>query len=600
MLQPLDQMNFVPTVRTVPKTWAAIPAYLDAKIAAGTSRSSITKLRSAVNGLLKAVAMTPENARINLDWFDRVFPLDGWDSSSMSIEQATYRDYRNRVRRLLEEMLGVADEKKALRAVKDGWDDAVTSLAQVEGIEGVHCKKKLIPVRSTLTMAARRAGLQPSDLDQRALLWLYAEAEKGEKGSLRSASRLISMAQEKSADVACWFPNPISPIPAEGAFRYAVPEHLVSEVEHFVELAARKKFIRAKKLYEYVKDGTRIGMRTTMNAVVDALIATGHLDPSANSFAPALEQPAVLEDVLGHMARRVEDGEIRARHATTLAGRLPVMLERNGIEVGDLRKKIKEVEELAYYPKKAGMPEATKRFCRKLIENRKFRNRFLLAHVGPRLAAQKLLDNAALSGRELSGGDRLEIIRFGVVALFCAIEIGGAPVRVGNFLEMSYGSEDAWMRLSGNKVCVTIPGGHVKNRQEIKFDIARSKQQFAETIEWYIEHIRPLLLPEADSGEVESPWLIPMLSDPTRACPYETFHSWFTKIMRDVVGVRCMPHNYRHGQASLLYHNYPERIGWIAVRLGDTEETVVEHYAWVHAELAMAAGQHLITNMIEN
>ena len=69
--------------------------------------------------------------------------------------------------------------------------------------------------------------------------------------------------------------------------------------------------------------------------------------------------------------------------------------------------------------------------------------------------------------------------------------------------------------------------------------------------------------------------------------------------MRDVVGVRCTPHNYRHGQASLLYHRYPERIGWIAVRLGDTQDTVLRHYAWVHAAKAMAEGQRLISDLIE-
>jgi hypothetical protein len=64
--------------------------------------------------------------------------------------------------------------------------------------------------------------------------------------------------------------------------------------------------------------------------------------------------------------------------------------------------------------------------------------------------------------------------------------------------------------------------------------------------------------------------------------------------MRDVVKVPCLPHNYRHGKASLLYHRYPDRLAYIAEQLGDTERTVIECYAWVHNEKAMAEGQRLV------
>jgi hypothetical protein len=34
------------------------------------------------------------------------------------------------------------------------------------------------------------------------------------------------------------------------------------------------------------------------------------------------------------------------------------------------------------------------------------------------------------------------------------------------------------------------------------------------------------------------------------------------------------------------------------VRLGDTQDTVIRYYAWVHEEKAMAEGQRLISEMI--
>lgn len=82
------------------------------------------------------------------------------------------------------------------------------------------------------------------------------------------------------------------------------------------------------------------------------------------------------------------------------------------------------------------------------------------------------------------------------------------------------------------------------------------------------------------------------------ALPYETFRTWFVRIMRDVCGIVCTPHNFRHGQASLLYHDRPDLLRTIARRLGDTEKTTVENYAWVHEELEVERGQDALVNLI--
>jgi hypothetical protein len=49
----------------------------------------------------------------------------------------------------------------------------------------------------------------------------------------------------------------------------------------------------------------------------------------------------------------------------------------------------------------------------------------------------------------------------------------------------------------------------------------------------------------------------------------------------------------------MLYHRFPDRLGYIAEQLGDTEETVVGCYAWVHKEKAMAEAQRLVCDLIE-
>lgn len=338
-----------------------------------------------------------------------------------------------------------------------------------------------------------------------------------------------------------------------------------------------------------------------MHTVIDALVVTGHLPSQADAFAPTLEDLRALEDVLRHVVGRVTAGAISARHATTLVARLPVILERTGIDPAPLRELVAEVDELRQHGAEGGMPKDVRRLCRALIERRSFRNRFLLAHAPARRVAQALLDRARAEGCPLTPAERGAVIRHGAVALFCAIEIGGAPVRVENVLEMSYGTGEAWLRPKGQGFAVNIPGHFVKNGKPIEFEMKPDAHRFCDTVHWYLAQVRPLILTDPRTEEERaSPWLLPMLSDASRPCPYETFLMWFTRIMRDEVKVPCTPHNFRHGQASLLYHRHPDRIGWIARRLGDKDDTVLRYYAWVHNDLVMAEGQRLIAGLIQS
>ena len=600
-LQPLDLMFSPPVVAaTTNRTWTAIPAFLKAEVDAGESSSARSKARTASGSLLRARKLTPEHAYINLDWFDKTFALDGWDES-MPIQRETWADNIYRVRPVIERMTGASAATKELRARDDDWSEAGAHLGGLEVFKSFSGSKRLIPFCSTLTMAARRAGLGTREIDQDKLQALHDEAVSNDKRSLRSVSELIAELQSTTAAIWTWFPHAIAPIEAAGAFHYQVPSQLAAEVEHFVELASRKRYIRVKKKHEYVELGTRINYRTTLHATVGGLIAVGRLRQDANGFASVLEDPDALDDLVNHTLERIEAGKITARSATSLIGRLPVILDRNGIDSSHLRKAIAEVDELRQHPDKVGMPLSTRRFCSKLIENRAYRNKFLLAHDKPRQVAQELLDAAEAAGRPLTSDERSIVIRHGVVATFCSMEVGGAPIRVENYLEMPYGADGAWMWHKGKGIEVNIPGAYTKNKEAIEFEMQPDQYKWCDTVAWFLVHIRPLMLTDVKTGEtLSSPWLVPMLSDASRPCPYETFHLWFVKIMRDVVKVPCLPHNFRHGQASLLYHRFPDRIGWIARRLGDTEATVVTHYAWVHNKKVMAEGQKLVVELIES
>jgi integrase len=144
-----------------------------------------------------------------------------------------------------------------------------------------------------------------------------------------------------------------------------------------------------------------------------------------------------------------------------------------------------------------------------------------------------------------------------------------------------------------------VPAGQTKNKKKIWAPIDASREKYHDTVRWYLQHVRPLFLTDPRTGKVsESPYLVPSVTDPSEPLPYDTFRGWFLKIMRDVCGIVCTPHNFRHGQASLLYHDNPGLLRTIARRLGDTEQTVVENYAWVHEEIEAERGQNALVATI--
>ena len=145
MLHSLEKMDFTrakPVQRR--RSWTEIPTFLKAEVDAGASASSARKTTSAVNGLLRAKNLTADNARLDLDWYDKTFPLDGWDPVDAPFEQKTYKDYRNRVRPLLERMIGVADVSHVLRKTQDTWSEAGTAFKELDCIKGPHIEKSLI------------------------------------------------------------------------------------------------------------------------------------------------------------------------------------------------------------------------------------------------------------------------------------------------------------------------------------------------------------------------------------------------------------------------------------------------------------------------
>ena len=607
MFQSLNELvaeaDAVIAAKPARRTMVEVEALLDMEIAEGKSEASRKRTQSALRSLLNIKSLTPRNAGLDLEWFDLHFPLNGWDPVSMpTLSLSSYLDYRKRVRAAIERVLGIAQKRQAAQAMRDEWTEMGAWLKECPEFQNLGARK-LIPITSTLTIGARQRGLQPEGVTDEVFVTLHdATADSGTRSSFRSASATISKLQSNPeyAKIWTWMKHPISPIKAQPTRTYNLPDHFRAEIEEMTEIAARLRYVTVKETWEYVADNTRDNYRNTLRALVGALLVTGHLTFSANSIRSTLENTAALTAALREWLKWTKQGQWAPSTAIQYTGRLPCILDRNGLDVTELKRLIGEVDEFQDSLENREMNEETRAFCQALIERPAFRSDFLLSHLPPRLAAEKILKRARSQKRKLKPSEATLVRQLGTVALFSAIECGGAPIRVGNFLAITCAGSSAWLKtISKDRFELTVPAGHTKNKKKIWAPIKASRERYHDTIRWYLQHIRPLFLADPSTGEAaESPYLVPAVTDPSRPLPYDTFRGWFLRIMRDEAGIVCTPHNFRHGQASLLYHGNPGLLRTIARRLGDTDQTVVENYAWVHEEFEAERGQDALVATI--
>jgi hypothetical protein len=589
---------------------------LESEIKAGKPMSSRQRAQTALRSLLNAQNRTPGNTDLSLAFFDRHFPIDGWDPVKMpSLTQATYIDYRKRARGVIKRALGVSRRENELRTRVDGWTHVSTWLRNMPKF--ANREYELSSIVSTLTLLAREHNLQPEDITQCIIRDLYKKASSKQCNSLRNAARLIARLQSDKMSVAkaqIYFPNPIKPIHFCEPKSYEIPGHFHKEINEMVKISTRKKYIKIRKIWENLSDKTRKGHLNTLRATVSALMVTGHLNTNANSIRNALADPDAIEDALGHILSRVDKNELQKNSAGTILTYLPPILERNGIHIPELRADIKAVPEFVLSIAESSMPLETQHFCKALIQNLDVRADFLLSHAPLRAKAEAILALAKKQKRNLTIRERTSVRQLGTVALFCAIECGGAPIRVENFLEMLVNGPSAWLNIiSKDEYKLSIPANKTTNKKPIIALIVASQEQYHDTVRWFLAKIRPLFFFDRTSSyepgskehmrsmevaAAQCSWLVPGVRNPDCSLPYTTFLSWFKRLMRNVVGLVCDPHNFRHGQASLLYHEYPERLDMIARRLGDQVKTVVQYYAWVHTELSMREGQRALVSLI--
>jgi len=544
----------------------AVVELLEREIKAGEPVSSRQRAQTALRSLLNAHNRTLENTDLSLALFDSYFPITGWNPVEMpTMTQLTYLDYRKRARGVIKRTLGISQHEKKLRARVDRWTEVNSWLRDMPNFASR--EQIYSSIISTLTLLAREHDFQPEDITQCVISELYRRASSKQRNSLRNAARLISGFQSNkkhSEKTGIFFPNPIKPIHFCEPKSYQIPGHFHAEINEMVKISIRKKYIKIRRIWENLSDKTRKAHLNALRATVSALMATGHLNFNSNSIKSALADPNAIEDALGHILSRVDKNELQKNSAGTILTYLPPILERNGIQVPELRADIKAVPEFALSIAESLMPLETQNFCKALIQNLDARADFLLSHAPLRAKAEAILALAKKQKRNLTIRERTSVRQLGTVALFCAIECGGAPIRIENFLEIPVNGPGAWLnRISKDEYKLSVPANKTKNKKPIVALIVASQEQYHDTVRWFLAKIRPLFFFERKSSHepgskehtrsmeaaaAQCSWLVPGVKNPDCSLPYTTFLGWFKRLMRNVVGLVCDPHNFRHGQ----------------------------------------------------
>lgn len=258
------------------------------------------------------------------------------------------------------------------------------------------------------------------------------------------------------------------------------------------------------------------------------------------------------------------------------------------------------------------MSPKTLAFCRPIVDDRAQRRKFLTLHLAYRTKAEDIL-----ATDKILTSSRLTKARvLGACAAFAAIELAGAPMRVENVLSLRHrGPQPDLFLPTGktNQYRIAVAASKLKGNKKTspQIPIRRNALEGAQTLDWYLEKIRPLFpfgnpdwcasredepidhirfgLQKNDSRQTESIFLFVA---PTSAnhLSKSTFYNWISEASDDI-GMAMTAHNFRHGLASILLTRSFSNLHKVANMLNNTPAVVQTYYAWINREAMLEEAQ---------
>lgn len=561
--------------------------------------------RAAIRLLARKHNVPVKSCRADLADFERRFPLDGFDPDWHNSEDA-YLTWRRRAQGSLGAALGVAEKRRKQRHVCDDWTHLVEALkpyTKNHPTRWVVAPQKLIAIEQ-FAQTCRQYERQPQSIDCAFMLELETHYGGNKRWNHRRAA--IRMDEWRAIpEVADLLPpRPIGFDKADWKKPIDVPTQFMAEIEPWVLATTQADWDPVDK--EFTSDHreharvARCAFRTYLRSAV----SNAAIDAIAPSCLPAFldheAARAVLSDLIARTKRPKGMDRLSPR---TIRKYLKVIVQVLGAadhepEILVQALNANRVLSAGAKAEKRMTPENQK-FCERLVERKDHRVKFLGSFLWLRRAAEEILDAAKAEARGLTPRERSRVCLLGMCAAFAALEIAGAPLRIVNVLNAHMFGDDAWIRVpdKGNgPIKVHIPAEFTKAGVEaIRFQIKPNKYQGHDTILWFVRRIRPLI-PAADGNC----FFLPSPRKPGAPVSDKWFREEFKAAMRSIVGLPACPHQFRHGQASLLLNKHPGEVVVIAKRTGHSVGTLLRFYAFLDAIKAMERGQDMMLGLMDD
>ncbi|WP_157967778.1 hypothetical protein [Cohaesibacter intestini] len=550
------------------------------------------------------LAMIPAS----LDLVEVTFPRDGYDPVWWTTERA-YRLFRRRLQAPLRDYLGVREALQQARAQQDGWsyliDACLDQSAGIPELMGFHRSK--FPSLKLLADIARREGIQPHDMDAEVAGVIYRAAPSGKRETVSKGLKLFDRLRDYE------FAAPYLPYDKIGfsASRLrqqqnSLPAHWEAEFELIFAMMNEHNVDPVTQEITALSPETKTFFRAAMRGLARTYLkAHPHINRDKDwinlcSFRSNINALATAMIDRCKLPKGAED-KIAPRTARKYLSKLARVLHEFAPDSFGLQEltQILKNNEILQEGKEADSkmtPENIK-FCQSLFDDKKLKTRFLTSYRVFFEEAVQMMNDVASQGRELSCYERIKVRWLGTCAAFCALELGGMPIRIENAMGLTMHGVDAQIKiLQRNKkeAKIRVPKGLVKNKKPIRFELKPHTNGYLEVLTWYVDVIRPMF-EHADSN----PYFFPAPKSASKSMSEGYFCEQFAKYTRSVLGLPMTPHQMRHGQVSLLLQRYPERILIIAHRIGDTLKTMFDYYGWIDEVRLIEEGQMMIAEMTD-
>jgi hypothetical protein len=601
---------FKPAATSDPNAAQGAPTLADlhAHVAARTDLAATTRDRY-LKAIVKAGTLNNKPLAMigaELALIEERFPLTGFDPAHWSTNVA-YGVFRRRLQAALREFLGVHEDQARLRAMEDEWTQllaAIAPLTQGKIGQGVKWHPMKLGAMKTFALVARAHGWQPRDLGLTEAQRLDADFRGNKReANRRSLARLDELRQ--FPELLTWLPTqPIRFVAGSRVPRLAeIEPQWEDQLCGWIEAVTKSGWDPVTQAFADDHQGHAHVMRSAFRTALRIAKEEGLLAPGTNDLLPLFADDEIICTLAREMFARKEwtkrDGRLLPRSSRKYLMAVNQVRGHLGMDT-TLLDQVLANNPVAREGKSADkrMTKKNRIFCETLVEKPTMRQRFLHSFRTLRTEAVELLSQAVLEKRDLTGHELARVRMLGASACFAAIEIGGAPIRVNNAMQLTCIGEDAQIRIphKGKKsIKVLIPAEFTKNGETIEFPIRANAYGCHDTILWYMEVIRPLF-PHAE----KSFYLFPAIKTPGAPLNTDYFGAEFAGLMRTVVNLPMTPHQMRHGQTSLLLDRHPNEIEVIAKRIGDTPGTLRQYYGWLNALKLVERGQNLLVGLMDD